>query len=160
VRVRHLMTRPVRMTSAEPIDPEVEAIRPGRDVLVVVAVTLGGIVGAVGRYAATLWWPTGPTGFPWTTFGINLIGSFLLAIVVVLSTERWPDSVVFRPLLGTGVIGGFTTFSTFAVDQQRLITHGHALTAIAYLVGTLAVCLAATWAGQRATLAVVGRGRR
>jgi fluoride exporter len=79
---------------------------------------------------------------------------------VVLSTDVWPRQRLLRPLLGTGVIGGFTTFSTFAVDQQRLMTHGHVGLAIGYLITTFALCLAGTWLGAHLARGAVLRGRR
>lgn len=157
------LTRLSGRFAAEPIDPDIEdsaRLRLHPDVSTVLVVMIGGVIGALGRYAATLWWPTPPSGFPWTTFGINALGSLLLAAVVVLSTERWTEATLLRPLLGTGVIGGFTTFSTFTVDQQRLLTNGHPGTAITYLAATLAVCASATLIGQRLTGAALDRGRR
>lgn len=163
--VRHGIVSSARgkPVASEPVDSDIDTRRGLRlhsELRVVFVVMIGGIGGAVGRYSATLWSPTAAAGFPWTTFGINVVGSMLLAAVVVLSTECWPDTTMLRPLLGTGVLGGFTTFSTFSVDQRRLLADGHAGTAIVYLVATLAGCTAATWAGQLVTHAVLKRGQR
>jgi CrcB protein len=80
--------------------------------------------------------------------GCLLIG----ALMAVWSTHR-----LLRPLLGTGVLGGFTTFSTYAVDVQQMVTAGEARTALAYLAGTLAGALAATYAGLTLTRRIAGR---
>jgi fluoride exporter len=86
-----------------------------------------------------------------------VLGSGLLGLVAVLAAHRWPERPLLRPLLGTGLIGGFTTFSTFAIGIQRLITGGHAVTAAAYLLATLATCTAATWVAARTARALVWR---
>jgi CrcB protein len=145
--------------AAEPADPDLGAWAGGRHAIssvpVLAVVTLGGALGAAGRYAADALWPDPAGGFPWTTFGVNVLGSGLLGLVTALAARRWPGRPLLRPLLGTGLIGGFTTFSTFAVDTQRLFTGGHALTAAAYVLGTLATCTAATWIAERAARALV-----
>ena len=138
--------------TAEPLDIDVERedlapTPPGREVKTLAMISIGGVVGAVGRYRVGVHWPTSAVGFPWTTFVINVIGSTLLGALlggIELRTAwaRW------RPLLGTGVLGGFTTFSTFAVDNQRLIRDGHTITALSYAAATLAVCAAGTVAGD------------
>ncbi|MBO1766722.1 MULTISPECIES: CrcB family protein [unclassified Allobranchiibius] len=145
---RHL---PGRATT-EPLDVDVEGedlapTPPGRELGTLAMISIGGVVGAVGRYRVGVQWPTSAVGFPWTTFFINVIGSTLLGALlggIELRTAwaRW------RPLLGTGVIGGFTTFSTFAVDNQRLVRDGHTITALSYATATLAVCAAGTMAGD------------
>jgi CrcB protein len=138
------MSRPAFV---EPIDPDVAAAGPGGagELGVLASVALGGVVGAIARYEVALRWPTPAAGFPWTTLAINLLGSALLPIVVVLASEVWTRRRLLRPALGTGVLGGFTTFSTFAVDQQRLLDHGHWPTACAYTAVTVFGCLAIAW---------------
>lgn len=112
----------------------------------VVAVALGGAIGAVARWALGEWFPDGG-GFPWTTFMINVVGSFLLALLpaaaVVLAHPRWP---VF---LGTGVLGGFTTLSTYAEQGRSMIADGSPWLAFLYLAGTLLACLVAVMVAQR-----------
>jgi CrcB protein len=152
------------LAGVEPIDPDVEAsdLRSGRwwqEVAnrTVAAIAIGGVVGAVGRYETGLLWPVSTGGFPWTTFEINLVGSGLLAILLVLVTDLWVNRPLLRPILGTGVMGGFTTFSTFSVDTQRLLTDGHVGTAFIYVALTLAACAAATWLFGRLTRSLVER---
>ena len=133
----------------EPTDPDTApAAAPDQsETATLSAIAVGGVLGAVIRYEAGLRWPTTETGFPVTTLCINLIGSALLALVVVAATDVWTTrrSRLLRPLLGTGVLGGFTTFSTFSVDLQRLLAHGHAIVAAAYLTATVLGCGLATW---------------
>lgn len=120
-------------------------------------IAAGGAIGACARYGATLLWPTSATAFPWTTFAINITGSALLGIVLVLIAESPRVNPLVRPFVGTGIIGGYTTFSTYAVDAQRLIGNGHPGTAMAYLVTTLLTALAAAWAAASLTRAMLGR---
>ena len=82
-------------------------------------IALGGFAGGDARYALGLEWPDKPGVFPWTTFGINVSGAFVLALLLVLILEVWNAPVWLRPLLATGFLGAFTTFSavTFALVQ-------------------------------------------
>jgi CrcB protein len=112
---------------------------------VVAAVALGGAVGAAARYGASLIWPTASGGFPWTTLAVNVIGCAVIGVFMVVITEVWAAHRLVRPFFGTGVLGGFTTFSTYAVDIQRLVEDGRALTGLAYLGLTLLAALAAVW---------------
>ncbi|MFC5727386.1 MULTISPECIES: fluoride efflux transporter FluC [Nocardioides] len=110
------------------------------------AVAAGGALGGVVRYGAGLAVPDG-TGIPWTTFAVNVAGSSLLAGLLLLPLAR--RSEVWAAGLGPGVLGGFTTFSATSEQGRALLADGHPGLALAYLVGTLAVCLAA--------VALVGR---
>ncbi|MGW2282018.1 fluoride efflux transporter CrcB [Streptomyces sp. NPDC001770] len=125
------------------------------------AVAAGGVIGTLARYAATLAWPTAAGAFPWAVFVINAVGCSLIGVLMVLTVER---SVVTRPLvrpfLGVGVLGGFTTFSTYAADASKLLARQEVPTALAYAAGTLVVALAGVWAGAALTRACVERTRR
>ncbi|MEU4657475.1 CrcB family protein [Streptomyces sp. NPDC023723] len=125
---------------------------------VVAAVALGGGAGAAARYAAALCWPTGPGGFPWTVFWVNVAGCAVIGAFMTL-TDGWPVHRLLRPFFGTGVLGGFTTFSTFAVDFQRLTAAGHLTTGLAYLAATPLAALAAVWAAAAGTRRVLTGGR-
>ena len=122
-----------------PLDPDVtpaEVAEPPHWP-VVLAVALGGVAGALARYGAQRAWPTSGHDFPWTILAVNLLGCALIGVLMVLVTERGPVSRLWRPLLGTGVLGGFTTFSTYSVDLQREFADGRAGQAIGYGAGTL-----------------------
>ncbi|MDP3891993.1 CrcB family protein [Nocardioides sp.] len=110
------------------------------------AVAAGGALGAVGRWLIDGLAPLG-SGFPWTTFAINVVGSFLLAALPALAVvRRSPGLVLF---LGPGVLGGFTTLSAYAEDARRLVDSGQVTLAAAYVVGTLVACLLAVTAAHR-----------
>ena len=108
---------------------------------VVGAVGLGGALGAVLRYTLGEAFPIGSGGFPWTTFGINVSGALLLALLPAFAVVRRHE--VLPPLLGTGVLGGYTTMSAFAEQVRGLADTGHTQTAAAYLVATLAAGIVA-----------------
>jgi CrcB protein len=132
-----------------------------RDVPVVGVVAAGGVAGALARYGLGLAFPHPRTGFPWATFGINVSGCLLIGLLVVLVTEGPAAHPLTRPFLGTGVLGGYTTFSTAMVDTQHLWSAGAAGTGLAYLFGTLAAALAAVWLGVLAMRWwLTSRGRR
>ncbi|MGW1025455.1 fluoride efflux transporter FluC [Streptomyces sp. NPDC002577] len=118
---------------------------------VVAVVALGGAAGAAARYGATLLWPTAPGAFPWTIFAVNAVGCALMGVLMVVITEGRQTHRLVRPFLGTGVLGGFTTFSTYTVDIARLTDLREAGTALGYLALTPVVALAAVWAGSAAT---------
>ncbi|MET8685068.1 fluoride efflux transporter CrcB [Streptomyces sp. NPDC004732] len=130
----------------------------------VAAVAVGGGIGAVARYAAATWWPAAPDAFPWTTLVVNAAGCAAIGVLMVLVTEVRTVHPLVRPFLGTGVLGGFTTFSTYAVDIERLVRGGHARTGLAYLALTLIAALLAVWAAawttRRVAAARIGAGRR
>lgn len=113
---------------------------------VLLVVALGGAVGASLRYALTVLEPDGG-GFPATTFGINVVGSFLLALLPASGWVRRHH--LLPPLLGTGVLGGFTTLSAWSEHTRALVAEGASATAGAYAVGTLAACLAAVALADR-----------
>ena len=82
-------------------------------------IALGGFAGGNARYALGLVWPDQPGVFPWTTFGINVSGAFVLALLLVLILEAWEAPTWLRPLAGTGFLGAFTTFSSVAFALER-----------------------------------------
>ncbi len=104
------------------------------------AVAVGGAVGAVLRWALGSAVPDG-SGFPWTTFAINVVGSFLLAALPAVAAVRRSRTVAVA--LGPGVLGGFTTLSTYAEQGRDLLADGQPWLAAAYVLGTLVVCLVA-----------------
>lgn len=124
---------------------------------VIGAVAAGGAIGAAARHGAALLWPTRPDHFPWTTLGVNLAGCALMGVLMACITERRSAHRLVRPFLGTGVLGGFTTFSTYAVDIARLTGAGAAVPVLAYLAATLLGALAAVWGAGAATRRVLNR---
>ncbi|GHD32840.1 fluoride efflux transporter FluC [Streptomyces galbus] len=135
--------------------------RPGRGQLPVVGVVaVGGGLGALARHAAAQGWPTAQGGFPWTTFWVNVVGCAVIGVFLVLITEVLTAHRLVRPFFGTGVLGGFTTFSTYAVDLQRLFDTGHPRTALAYLAATPLAALTAVWLAATATRRVLLRRPR
>ncbi|MFJ3090983.1 fluoride efflux transporter CrcB [Streptomyces sp. NPDC086838] len=112
---------------------------------VVGVVALGGAVGASARYGAGLLWPTATGTFPWTTLVVNVVGCAVIGVFMVIISEVWAAHRLVRPFFGTGVLGGFTTFSTYAVDIERLVSKDRAGTGLVYLGVTLLAALAAVW---------------
>lgn len=123
------------------------------------AIAAGGALGGSARYALLLLVPHEGTGFPWATLAENVAGSFAMGALVVLVTEVARPHRLLRPFLGVGVLGGFTTFSTYAVDIVALTRDGAPGTALAYLLATLAGALAAVWAGMALTRALAAQRR-
>jgi len=138
----------------QPIDPDVDLhvpaqrreLRRGQGPLLAV-IACGGALGATARYAASLLWPTPAGGFPWTTWCVNVVGCAVIGVFMVVITDVWAAHRLVRPFFGTGVLGGFTTFSTYAVDVRTLLADGRPGPALAYLAATPAAALAAVAAG-------------
>jgi fluoride exporter len=150
-----------------PTDPDVDLHDPQQRQelrrshgFVVAAVAAGGALGALARYGVATAIPAAPTGFPWATLVINVTGCLLIGVLMVLVTEVFPGHHLLRPFLGTGVLGGFTTFSTYVVDTQRLVDGGRAALGLFYLAGTLVAALAAVWVGSALASSVLRRLRR
>lgn len=107
-------------------------------------ICLGGAVGTGARYLLSSWLlRLAGSGFPYPTLIVNAIGSFVLGMImpVVLWNESF--SPTLRLALTTGVVGGFTTYSTFNYEALSLFQRGAWLLGLAYLVGTLVLCLVA-----------------
>lgn len=114
----------------------------------VLLVAVGGAIGSVLRYYVGVWSVRlAGAGFPWGTLTVNLVGSFLIGIVVELIVRKFDGSPALRLFLMTGIIGGFTTFSTFALDTVALMEKGQLATAIVYVLVSVIVSLCAVFAG-------------
>jgi CrcB protein len=112
------------------------------------AVAVGGGLGSIARYGLSSAFPAG-RGFPWAIFGINVSGCFLLGLLMIYLLEVWPPRRLLRPFLAVGLLGGYTTFSTYAAGVMTLIT-GHALAlADAYALSSIVAALVAVWAGMK-----------
>ncbi|GAC1571081.1 MAG: hypothetical protein NVS3B7_00720 [Candidatus Elarobacter sp.] len=119
------------------------------------AVAVGGAFGSALRYLVGMWFlqRLGP-GFPWGTFTINVTGAFALGVVLELADSRVGLNPYARVLLGTGVLGGFTTFSTFAWETLWLSRDGANMTSLWYVGGSVVAGVAAAFAGAVAARAV------
>ena len=111
-----------------------------------ILVALGGAIGASLRHLAALGALRlfGP-GFPIGTLGVNVLGSFLMGLLVVILSERGASA--FSPLLLTGVLGGFTTFSAFSLDALTLWERGDPVLATLYVGASVLMSLAALAVG-------------
>ncbi|HEY5237850.1 MAG TPA: fluoride efflux transporter CrcB [Rhizomicrobium sp.] len=112
------------------------------------AVALGGAIGSLARYfvAGTVQsaaWP----GFPWGIFAVNISGGFVMGVIVELSALKLQLTPEVRAFLTVGVLGGYTTFSTFSLDSAVLIERGAYLSAGAYMAGSAILSVAALFAG-------------
>lgn len=125
--------------------------------VVLSVISVGGGLGGLARYGLAEAWPAAGAGFPWATFVTNVSGCLLIGVLMVLVAEVWPDRRLLRPFLGVGVLGGFTTFSTYVVDIGRLVAVGAAGTALLYAAATMLSALAATWIAIAATRWSMGR---
>lgn len=144
------------------VDPDVDLsepaqrqeLRPGHPgVLVVIAA--GGAVGAAARSGLHEALPTGPGELPWSTLAVNVTGCLLIGMLMVL--VRRPEGTrgthpLLRPFVGVGLLGGYTSFSTYALDTHGLVLAGRPALAAGYLAGTAAAAVlavaAGTWAGR------------
>jgi fluoride exporter len=124
------------------------------------AIAVGGAAGAVARYAITEAWERPTTGFPWAVLTVNVVGCGLIGMLMVLIEEEVSRHHLIRPFLGVGVLGGFTTFSAYALDVEQLTRAGAEPTAAAYLVVTVAGALLAVAIGITATMAALRFRRR
>ncbi|QRP50812.1 fluoride efflux transporter CrcB [Amycolatopsis sp. FDAARGOS 1241] len=123
-------------------------------------IALGGALGAVARYGLAVLLPTQPGHFPLATFLTNVSGCFLIGILMVAVTEAWTAHRLVRPFLGIGILGGYTTFSTYTVEIRGLLDAGEADVALGYLAATLVAALPAVALGMAlARLAFVRRER-
>ena len=111
-------------------------------------VAAGGAMGAVARFAVMSgvghWLGH---GFPWGTLVVNVVGSVALGVVVELSALVWSPSPEVRALVVVGLLGAFTTFSTFSMDVYFLIDRGAVGAALGYVLASVAVCVVGFWGG-------------
>lgn len=116
---------------------------------VLAAVAVGGALGSVGRYLINaVWWPAaGPHAIPWGTLTVNIVGSFLYALLFVALSQYLPQSATLRVALLAGFLGGFTTFSSFSFETVRLFQEGQPALAVVYVLASVLSCLFAVWLG-------------
>jgi CrcB protein len=116
-------------------------------ITVLIAIALGGAAGSLARYAVAATIQQPPMQFPWGIFVVNVTGSFLMGIIVELSALKLSMSPELRAFLTVGVLGGYTTFSTFSLDSALLIERGAYLSAAGYIVGSALLSILALFAG-------------
>jgi len=114
----------------------------------VIAIAVGGAFGSVLRYGLSTWVHTlVGRGFPYGTLAVNVLGCLAMGFLFVLLVERMGESVLWRAGLLIGVLGGFTTFSTFSIETFNLIEQGAMAKAAANMAASLVLCVGATWLG-------------
>lgn len=110
----------------------------GRDRRELTAIFVGGALGTLARAAlAAVMPPVGPADWPWPTFTVNIVGSFLLGYFTTRLLERLPVSAYRRPALGTGLCGGLTTFSTMQVETLKMLQAHHYGLALEYTAASV-----------------------
>jgi fluoride exporter len=111
-------------------------------------VLLGGGIGSLARYTAGMAITERfSSRFPIGTMVINVTGSFLIGIIMSIITERLPGDLNWRPLLVTGFLGGYTTFSSFEWETYAAIRHGGLWIGVANVIGSVVLGYAAVWLG-------------
>jgi len=112
-------------------------------------VLVGGAIGSLARYTAGLALTERfGSRFPIATMTINVTGSFLIGVIMTLITERYPGDLNWRPLLVTGFLGGYTTFSSFEWETYAAVRHGGLWIGVANVVGSVTLGYLAVWLGS------------
>lgn len=124
------------------------------------AIAAGGALGSLARLGISELLVPEAGKFPWSTFVENVSGGLALGCLMVLVLDVWPSRRLVRPFLGVGLLGGYTTFSTYMLDTQTLLTDGHAVTAMTYLFGSLATGVVGVWLAIALTRRAVDHSRR
>ena len=123
--------------------------------VIYVLAALGGVLGALARWAVAGVLPGSPGGWPWATLLVNLTGCLLIGVLLAVLLARFPSSPWLRPFLAVGVLGGYTTWSTFAVEVVVLVEDGRAALAAGYVVASVVGGVLAVVAGLVAGRAAV-----
>jgi CrcB protein len=125
-------------------------------VKIILSVAAGGAIGAVARYLVMS--ATGAlmgSSFPWSTLAVNVIGSFILGALVEAMALTWSVGLEFRAFLVVGVLGAFTTFSTFSLDVVVLYERGEFGAIAAYMIVSVILSVGALFAGLALVRAVL-----
>lgn len=117
---------------------------------VIVAIGVGGALGALARYGIELGGGVGRDGFPWPTLLVNVSGAFGIGVVYMLLGERVRPAPYLRAFLAIGLLGGYTTFSTWTVEAALLVRDGALWIAGTYILATVLAGVAATVVGMAA----------
>jgi CrcB protein len=130
-------------------------VLPRADGRTIAAIFVGGALGTLARAALANAFPHSATSWPWPTFAVNVVAAFLLGYFVTRLQERLPLSSYQRPLLGTGICGGLSTFSTMEVEILKMLSaHAYGLAA-----GYAVASIAAGYAALHLATAMVRRAR-
>ncbi|CAK0757257.1 putative fluoride ion transporter CrcB [uncultured Gammaproteobacteria bacterium] len=119
------------------------------DLMTLLVVGSGGALGTMARFAATqavVWWLGG--NFPYATMNINIVGSFLMGMLTQAASEVWSPSVPLLSFFKIGVLGGFTTFSSFSLDAVNLMNEGDWIGFTAYVSGSVVASIGGLVAGM------------
>lgn len=122
----------------------------------VLAIAAGGAVGSVARYGAMVWlgrWLG--TGFPYGTLAVNVVGGFVMGVLIEAMALAWSPSETMRVFFTVGILGGFTTFSTFSLDAWYLIQRGDVALGALYIVASVILSIGGLVAGLYLTRVVV-----
>jgi len=161
----HPVHGPAHEPTGTPIDPDLprpeapsrphpstwRLARDRWDLLLVISA--GGALGSLARWGLAELLPHPADRVAWGTFVANVTGALLLGLLMAFMADVWATTRYLRPFLGVGVLGGYTTFSTWMLDTRGLLAAGEPARAAAYVLGTLLVGLVAVLAGL-----VLGRG--
>jgi CrcB protein len=101
------------------------------------AIACGGAVGALARIGLAQAFPASPGQWPWATFAVNMAGALMLGYFVTRLQERLPVSTLRRPLLGTGLCGALTTFSTVQIELLKMVDQHRYVLAASYLLASV-----------------------
>lgn len=133
--------------------------RPTSERRMLPVIAVGGMIGAGARHAVDLAWPTPVAGIAWSTLLVNVSGCLLIGALMVVLVDSGGSHPVARGFVGVGILGGYTTFSTYAVQTIGLWEHAP-LAAAGYLFGTLVAALAAVALGVVAARSGLSLRRR
>lgn len=115
---------------------------------ILLAVALGGAIGSLLRYLMTGWMQPVSSAFPWGIFIVNVSGGFVMGLIVELGALKFSFAPELRAFMTVGILGGYTTFSTFSLDSALLIERGAYGSAAAYVVGSTVLSILALFAGM------------
>jgi fluoride exporter len=156
-----------RRVDAAVIDPDVDLSDPAQRGAesatqwdLIAATAAGGILGAEARYGLSSALSHHDQQFPWSTLLINSTGCLLIGVLMAFLLELPSPHRLARPFLGVGVLGGYTTYSTFAMEVQRLLLHHRPLLALVYVALTVLGCVAAVGLSSALTGRIVAAVRR
>lgn len=114
----------------------------------VLYVAIGGALGSVARYLTALWFGRlFGSGFPWATLTVNIVGSFVMGLLAGLMAHVWSPPTEVRAFLMVGILGGFTTFSSFSLDVAVMLQRGDIGLAAAYVLSSLVIGVGGLFAG-------------